>query len=676
MTARVEGDRGALVEAIRNFAAHAEYEATLTESGAAAIVSLRLRARGWRRLGAHPSRIDAMVAETGDALLFAMDRGWSRWYALHCFAMCVAAGVLLIGGFNAIDPGKRFEDNVTAVCAVLIGLICVLRGWDLIGAGTLPMAMLGDAVRRAAERSGGSYEPLVETSARYSRAAYAYGSFVALLLLAAFASDARTIGRVLLRDAFALFIVTFLLALVLIAFALLVASRRFRGFERRITPMLPPLLIVGAFLMLSSPMLFPRLAGEGQFARRARGLIERSHWPQLDASSKFRQLPPAKQQAVRNGFAFLRAFAAAVLLATLFLFLMCAAALIYACRSAYRHLPEYFSIAGETEIGDIARNAQGFQAPFRRLARVIWLACAAIVLAAAAGHLLTFLAAVQPALAPASFRNAVDETTTLISLLLRQPLDRSASIARCAHFALASLGVLFWMLPPLDLFRSRRSARRRLEAASLHSSIAGVVDRLAERGGVAVPLVAVQKSEVPWAAATVFGARAYLHLSTRILTLLTEAEQEAVIAHELAHLALGHCRRDVALLWLGRLTLVGDSFMRVTQQTVANESAADVAALSRFGAAPESLRSALAKVRNVAAAEAPPLFATGIPFSAAPMSRYLERQEYLALPFGEQLRLGARALYQFYVCGGSRAYWHPDPKSRARAIRQWSAGPT
>lgn len=668
-------DRAVIVDAIREHAIRSKFETRVMERDGATIVSLRRRKRGLGRLEAHPSRIDCAIVTGGGRLLFAVDRGFSRWYALYCFLVLAASAVLLIGGSTAIRPGRPFDENVAALCAALIALIGILHGWDLVSGGTLPVTMLSDTVRSAVERSGGTFEPLVDSSGRFHRTGFLYFTYGAVLLAAVVATDARNTLRFLWNDLAVALVLAFLLLTAVVALFIFAAARRHRGFERRLTPALPPLLLVGTYLMFSVPLLFSH-AGPQQnnMAMRARQAIERAGWPELRASKRFAELPPATQDAVESAFAFLRAYAAAVVLATFFCFSLGVSAVVYSCRSAYRHLPEYFDLANETEIADIARSARGFRARFQMLAAAIWTAAGVIVLAATTTHALVLLAAIAPAAAPARFRRGVEETTVTVALLFRRPLDEgSTAIARTTHFLFGTTGLLFWSIAPVALARSRRKNRRRLDELAVRSGVVlEIVERLAKNGRIGTPVVAIEESNVPWAAALehhAFRWRAYVHVSTRACDLLSAPELEAVLAHELSHIALGHCRRDAILLWLGRITLVGDSFVRIAQQTATNETDADAAARLRFGATADSLRTALVKMRNVAAAEAPPLFAGGIPFVSFPLSRYLTRQEYLALPFGQQLRLGVRALRDFYVCGGSRAYWHPDRRHRARALR-------
>lgn len=97
-------------------------------------------------------------------------------------------------------------------------------------------------------------------------------------------------------------------------------------------------------------------------------------------------------------------------------------------------------------------------------------------------------------------------------------------------------------LPAVD---ARRASRRH------HPQLAGAVDRLVQQFGCGRPTVAVTDRQAPLAMTTGLSS-ATLVVSTGLLELLDEDELEAVVAHELAHVA----NRDAAVMTAVALPMV------------------------------------------------------------------------------------------------------------------------
>ncbi len=88
-----------------------------------------------------------------------------------------------------------------------------------------------------------------------------------------------------------------------------------------------------------------------------------------------------------------------------------------------------------------------------------------------------------------------------------------------------------------------------------------------------------------------------VEISCGAVDLLSSDELGALVAHEFAHHVCGHPRKHNTLQWLGRLTLVGDTFVGTLEDSFGYELKADRIAVTRFGVSPDSLRNALLKMQ-------------------------------------------------------------------------------
>ncbi len=177
------------------------------------------------------------------------------------------------------------------------------------------------------------------------------------------------------------------------------------------------------------------------------------------------------------------------------------------------------------------------------------------------------------------------------------PWDYTLGLALPLGMGLVALAGLGLGLVRLALL-ARLSGRAGLPAGA---ALQAAVERLAWRLGVPRPCVRLCASERPLALA--YGiARPTLLLSTWLVTHLDRQELEAVLAHELAHLA----RRDPFITWLA--TVLRDAFCYLPTSWLAyrqlqreRELACDDLAVG-VTRRPLALASALAKVWQRAAA--------------------------------------------------------------------------
>lgn len=130
---------------------------------------------------------------------------------------------------------------------------------------------------------------------------------------------------------------------------------------------------------------------------------------------------------------------------------------------------------------------------------------------------------------------------------------------------------------------------------------------------------------------------------------LEEDELDALLAHELAHLEMGHPGKLDLLRGLGRTTFSGDGFVTAMLHTFGFELAADRRA-RELGADPAALKTCLKKLQVFGSSDrlAPP--------------------DPSKMRFSDRWRFGLRLFREQYFRGGATSYWHPDPEHRFAAL--------
>ena len=104
------------------------------------------------------------------------------------------------------------------------------------------------------------------------------------------------------------------------------------------------------------------------------------------------------------------------------------------------------------------------------------------------------------------------------------------------------------------------------------------------------PDIIIMKSGIPFAGVHsigIFKAKYVLLISTGAIAILENQDLDAILAHELAHIELGHSQTDRLLRYLGRITMLGDGFIRILEDTYNNEKKADDFAKSVYKIPPD-----------------------------------------------------------------------------------------
>lgn len=187
-----------------------------------------------------------------------------------------------------------------------------------------------------------------------------------------------------------------------------------------------------------------------------------------------------------------------------------------------------------------------------------------------------------------------ETTGPMLAAALGRPLDDLlAYVVAATIWTVWALAIwLAWSISLVELaVRRRKTARELAEWSAVesrrHRRAQELLDGLTRRADVQPVRLAI----LPERGVRSYAYRVYLPRPQRViavasgaLTHLRPHDLEALLAHELAHLELGHVARQDFARWLGRAALLGDGFVRGLLDSYGWERDADEAAVRRFGA--------------------------------------------------------------------------------------------
>lgn len=165
-------------------------------------------------------------------------------------------------------------------------------------------------------------------------------------------------------------------------------------------------------------------------------------------------------------------------------------------------------------------------------------------------------------------------------------------------------------------------------------------------------------------------ARNFIELSARCLTMLNAEERRALVAHELSHHVLGHCRKHNLMQWLGCVTYVGGAYITSMEDSFGFEMQADRFAVERFGVDPDILRQCLLKMHADAVMHQVRRATTGLSLLHAhdtPSRNQVSRT--IGFPGWEA---AIRDFWELLRADAEVAYWHPSVGERVAALREMS----
>ena len=660
------------VEAVEAASTEAGLRCERHSTGGGALAIHAVQERPWYRvlLEAAPQKIDWRLEPSDEGISITADFRPFRWYAAVLTLLTLLIAGLLAAGL--LSAGRTWPPEQAWIPQTLQGLFFAALALSivpviLLGAlgGGRQVQAIWQPVLRCVEKAGGRLEPQDRTvSRRYTFAVLIYtGIFLATVGLPLYETLK---GPTIL---FAAFLLILLLAI----------AQMFRGaaYMLRSEALLGGLVSVScAVLYLGLPSLTAPLAPVSEeFLARAAVLQQRSENARTVATEVALELASLRRFVRGLGIS------AATVVTLLF-----TALLLYGARltlSAWVTVWRMHDQSGRGIWNQAVRGPSVLRR-FRWAFVTLWGLSTILVFVAL---LFNGLCALQSFVSFSSRPELrlVELSAGYVALALGRPLGdpATASAVRAAWLLYSLSGPALLAVSVGQLARSQRRERRQLRRAPTHAELQRTVDRLSVQNvGPRIRLVALETSEVV-ASSVVFGLRRperFIVVSSGCLDVLERDDLEAAIAHELAHHLEGHCRVDQLLRWLGRLTLVGDGFALLMQNSWGYEEAADRAAVEKLGVPRETLVRCLQKMRHLQAmtrllpARLPPprlgLF-SGLPALSDNLKEIEELLEKgpSALPFRRRWTLAWQILHEQYFDALSLYYWHPTDRIRKQTIR-------
>lgn len=621
----------------------------------------------WYRvlLLALPQRGHWRVEQVEGRLIVTSDFRLFTWYRVLLVGLWVLVGVILLAATLGREPdGPRAAWQnafmTLGLLAVVVVALAVTR--HLLGAlGGRRLAVAWHQVLARVEADGGPFQPSQGVS-RYSRAMIGFATCMLAVAVWVMAQAPRP--PVSATDGIAFYLLgglaTFLL--MLIALVWLLPGRA--AFNLRVSLVLPGVgsaFAVLSLALLSGPWLLAgKAAGEIRQAVVVRPALFAVDGPDLVERGW------AKERAARlRDVAWLLISFTGVIVAVGAG--LCATALDSAL-AARLQLERLRAFRGRGVYREATRGGRPLRL-IRLVFGVLWSALAAVLLAALAFAVLCGVDAVVPLFDHP--RLQVPELSALmVAVALGRPVgDPWTEVTVRALWVLYGLGALALLAASvgqlaLDRRRTRRALRRVVELGE--EAWPGLLECSPDLGQVRL----VAAPDVPLRAeAHAFGLRQrerYVAVSPRLLAGLEPEERRALLAHELAHHRLGHCRLVALARWLGRLTFVGDGFVTALLDSAGLETEADDEARKRFGVPDPVLESCIRKV--VEPAEHEP----ASPSHPAPRLR----PEHAAvgytdpgLPRATRWRHARHLFIQQFTGASSLPYWHPAAEDRLAALQ-------
>ncbi len=602
--------------------------------------------------------------------------------ALYCAAMYT----FLLGLFwllTSLSEPVGITGPALALPAVGIILLFVFAQ-ALTSPFSRPMTLATIGLRDALARGGLVLEKLPHGHRRWDvRVGLAFictffGSGIATVLYAApglagaMQPSSQSIGWTLLAGAIAV------CGAVLVVFAFFVARRI--GAGDRFTPAIPTLnFVLGLCLFLASPLCASLL-----------GKLDRDLWNQAFRARDWVACPQAfgSEQPVSpaNAVFGVRLFRLLVLLC------LGAGALLWTLAGFFfvkslRSLDLVVALAGvlrtKPEAGDVraatsGRDILGF---FRVTLVLSWTTFGALVLG---GILLTtwctWTELVRGSELPATGKIGFTGGVGLgLDFLLGSAPGTHVVLVRWLAAGLSTALVVAIVASVGSLLLRWRTAGRTLhsqsnaEALEKVNAAASPLASLMIAHGRRVPGITIVDAETPFAGSTTTARfRPLVLVSTKLVKLLDPAELRAILAHECAHHWAGDVRRHSVLQFLGRLTLFGDAFVGVLEDSFEYELRADRLAISLFSTPPDTLCSALVKIHASSIAHAGQCERTSrgsrglLAAAAMPPGTAITA----VASFTQRWRGRVVQWLRVYTSDSAMSYWHPSISDRIVRLRR------
>lgn len=633
-------------------------------------------------LRALPQRLRCDVWVEGETTFLRLDRWTLPWYRSATVALCIVAAALFWVSWHAALAMDGSRAAYLGIGGLFVCMGMAFLCWRLSAAGAGCIARLREDLHAHLRNHGVLLEHRPELSrSRLARSARRYLVFVVVVAAGAVIARDDALGPVLRADAL-LVIVPLVLVAVLLC-GIVRASIRRPGFDSRVTTVLPGLS--GMFLALF--VLIAQLPGHllAQFDDEAwtamfiaRDLLAETPPSVLTVTTPSGNVTARAELA--RAVSGVQWLTSVTLLFPLFcwgiglLGMWSSLRSVDLCYAQGHRLKEWGRLLTVRQ----ATSGAGFLGLFRVMLLTVWMVCAGINTSCA---IALFRAGATAAYGvPRGWTSGHQDVAGACAHALKysiglSPDSVSAEVASRVFWCLWTAVVLAALVASgLSWVWTRHRAYRHLLERSRAAPV--VLARTAREIGELVgrrvvrPWVAVLPLRSPAAASFEFGLirrRQMVAVTEGALDLLDESELRALLAHEIGHLALGHCRTHAVLQLLGRLTFVGDSFVGALEHSFGYELAADRMAVERLGVGSSALRSCLQKICAVSTfGRLPEQLDQGLPvdggrFGMPPSGRFT-------------LRRSLRLWFRFYTADTLLAYWHPTIEDRLRALDSSSHG--
>lgn len=646
----------------------------------------------------YPQHVNWVLRASGDSTRLFCQVKYSSWY----FAAILACCALMLPLFHVAWEYFLF-DHMTLGLESPFAHAVIFASWitllfltfRLITAGS-PQRLV-EALQRAVESQSHTFRRMgLGFNRKYAAICLTYIVYVLIFLARPVYDIVR--GTLTLRaDAVTFTSLFALIATLVAALLLLLTAMSRRGATLRLVPLLCGLYVQLAFVLMMCPLLFwERLSVTMPAADLAQAVSSSEAFLHGD-HSVLRQpaSSPAELQAMTTGVR--DALHAIILMcqftagATLLCAVLSVAFLCAAVRLPLRtwfYLTRLHTSPTSQEV-QRAVTGRGFIGFFRIAALGSWLMLAlfCIWLDVSLVKALTETAARLVGRAPGPMHAEPFQWFSYgLSIALGQPgEERLILLGLLISYSWVAIVLLALSLSIGSMIIREHRVRTwltRNDRSKLcgHGGLQQTFDVLLARMAISGVGLIVVENRRPFAESIrlgVIAAARYVVVSTRCAELLDRDECAGLLAHELAHHKSGHCAVDQLCRFLGRVSCVGDTFMRSLQGSIGYELSADRMAVRRGGVSPDALRRCLLKVHHVAAAEGAYLSACS---GAIGIGRGMQRDMLRALllepsqlPLLLKVRLGARWFISEYCGKANLAYWHPSLANRVQALEHLSA---
>ena len=307
-----------------------------------------------------------------------------------------------------------------------------------------------------------------------------------------------------------------------------------------------------------------------------------------------------------EALAVFRVFAWGSLFVSLFLLGISLTLLVGAIFATLRGLPSLFGMrrySGSVST-TAATSGEDFLAIFRFVFVAIWVLVGVMVLLGVFELSGGGLAAILGPDFSDVFRSGIVDTSIAMTAIALSTtgIDPTIQIMiRLVWVILGGIPISCLLLSLGSYARFRHATLRRLteqakQQSSADDDVKNLLLGLASKVRMHCPQLAISPDAVPYAQSHSFGffrKQAFIEVSSRCLDILNNKELEALLAHELSHHVRGDCTTDSLFRYLGRLTFVGDGFVRALEDSFGYEVKADHLAISRFSVDRQALKHCL-----------------------------------------------------------------------------------